>query len=282
MTGRGGVGEKDLAREPVPYFRYAFHNSYNYTLLGGVATAALLTGNLPLAVLGAGLEALWMVFGPDSRLLRRLWFDPAHAARLTAAREAERQRLLASLPSEDQARVAGLQRKRDEILRLCAENEAIRAELLKDELGKVEQLCASFIELVVSSRRYREYLETVDFDVLERDLREQTRRAEASGKGNRRPLPQGGERLEGLSELAQKNLAILMKRREKLAEIRDFVSQAEAQMALIENAFQLLTDQIVTMRSPKELSGQLDELMDGVEAVRSTARETEALLEAAR
>ena len=112
--------------------------------------------------------------------------------------------------------------------------------------------------------------------------REQTRRAEASGKGNRHPLPQGGERLEGLSELAQKNLAILMKRREKLAEIRDFVSQAEAQMALIENAFQLLTDQIVTMRSPKELSGQLDELMDGVEAVRSTARETEALLEAAR
>jgi hypothetical protein len=34
------------------------------------------------------------------------------------------------------------------------------------------------------------------------------------------------------------------------------------------------------MRSPKELGGQLDELMDGVEAVRSAARETEAIMQA--
>jgi hypothetical protein len=73
-----------------------------------------------------------------------------------------------------------------------------------------------------------------------------------------------------------------MKRREKLSEIREYVSQAEAQMGLIENTFRLLADQIVTMRSPRELGGQLDELIDGVEVVRSTAREAEALLEVAR
>jgi hypothetical protein len=53
-------------------------------------------------------------------------------------------------------------------------------------------------------------------------------------------------------------------------------------MGLIENTFRLLADQIVTMRSPRELGGQLDELIDGVEVVRSTAREAEALLEVAR
>ena len=41
------------------------------------------------------------------------------------------------------------------------------------------------------------------------------------------------------------------------------------------NSFQLIADRIVTMQSPQELSGQLDELLDGVEAV---SRETEQLL----
>ncbi len=34
------------------------------------------------------------------------------------------------------------------------------------------------------------------------------------------------------------------------------------------------------MRSPNELSGQLDELLDGVEAVQQTTRETDRLLQA--
>ena len=28
-----------------------------------------------LRLCGAGVEALWMLFAPDSRLLRKLWFD---------------------------------------------------------------------------------------------------------------------------------------------------------------------------------------------------------------
>jgi hypothetical protein len=53
---------------------------------------------------------------------------------------------------------------------------------------------------------------------------------------------------------------------------------ARGQLDLIENSFQLIADQIVTMQSPQELSGQLDELLNGVEAIRETARDTEALL----
>ena len=33
----------------------------------------------------------------------------------------------------------------------------------------------------------------------------------------------------------------------------------------------LISDQIVTMQSPAELSGQLDDLLDGVESIRQTA-----------
>ena len=34
----------------------------------------------------------------------------------------------------------------------------------------------------------------------------------------------------------------------------------------------------LTMQSPQELSGQLDELLDGVEAIRQTTRDTEQLI----
>ena len=72
----------DAGEEAVPYHHYAFHNVYNYAAMGGMFAASVLTQNWVLALFGAGFEALWMVFGPDSRLLRRLWFDKVHAAAL--------------------------------------------------------------------------------------------------------------------------------------------------------------------------------------------------------
>jgi hypothetical protein len=63
-----------------------------------------------------------------------------------------------------------------------------------------------------------------------------------------------------------------------MQEIRSYLSVARGQLDLIENSFQLIADQIVTMQSPQELSGQLDELLDGVEAIRQTAQDTEKIL----
>src|SRR5262249_37613664 len=80
--------------------------------------------------------------------------------------------------------------------------------------------------------------------------------------------------------LGQKNLAVLEKRKAKYAEIKGYLSSARGQLELIENTFRLLADQIVTMRSPTELGGQLDELIDGVEAVRQTQRDTDRILQA--
>jgi len=78
--------------------------------------------------------------------------------------------------------------------------------------------------------------------------------------------------------IAKRNLAIVVKRIDKLEEIRRYLKTARGQLDLIDNSFQLIADQIVTMRSPQELSGQLDELLDGVEAVRQTNREAEQFL----
>jgi hypothetical protein len=79
-------------------------------------------------------------------------------------------------------------------------------------------------------------------------------------------------------ELTKKNLAIILKRQEKMKEIGRYLGMARGQLDLIENSFQLIADNIVTMQSPQELTGQLNELLDGVESIRQTALETEAMI----
>ena len=133
----------------------------------------------------------------------------------------------------------------------------------------LDQLTASFLDLAALSSRQRNYLASVDMQNLESEIR----RYEAMVEGADDP---------SVVKLAQQNLAVVLKRKEKLSEIHGVVVKALGQMELIENTFELLADQIVTMRSPKELGGQLDDLIDGVEAVKSTALETQGLMEAAR
>lgn len=258
---------KDEDEKP-PYYKYAFANVYNLTMMGGFASAALLTQNWWLGVAGAGAEVLWMLFAPDSRLLRHKWFDKRHAEEMAAIENAKWQDKLRNLSRDHHVRVANLQAKRHRIVSLANENQALTNKLLKAEIAKLDTLMSSFLDLLISVERYEGHLQTTNIDKLEKQIREQENLV-AKGEGTAR-------------EMAQKNLAILMKRREKLGEIMTFVARARTQMQLIENTFDLLADQIVTMSSPQELDGQLDELMDGVEAVKSTAREAESILHETR
>jgi hypothetical protein len=267
QAGGEGSGGGDNKKK-VPYARYAFANPYNLSLLAGAATVAMATGNWMVGVAAAGAEAIWMLFAPDSRLLRRFWFDKKHAELLEASKAERLNATIAGLPERDRERCLALRDRVRQIDRLCEENPAFTADLLRSELSKLSSLADSFVEMSVTCTRYLEYLNTVDLNALERDLRRY------AGIVDR--APEGDEQ----RALALKNLDVLQRRRAKIAEIRNYVGTARAQLDLIENTFQLLADQIVTMRSPQELSGQLDNLMDGVEAVRETTRETEKLLQA--
>src|SRR3954471_8445751 len=250
-----------------PYAKYAFKNPYNYAVMGGFASAALLTGNWWLGLAGAGAEALWMLFAPDSRLLRTLWFDKRHQEDQNAAKKAELDAKFKLLPEPDAMRCLALREKQEQINKLAQENPAFTIDLLSGELQKLDDLVRAFLELSVTCARYQDYLGSVDVDEIERDLRRYHQILDKGDGADKRTL-------------AQKNIAVLEKRKEKYAEIRGYLSSARGQLELIENTFRLLADQIVTMRSPQELSGQLDELLDGVEAVRQTTRETDRLLQA--
>ena len=258
----------DAAFGQSSYMKAAFLNPYNLSLLGGAAAASLLTLN-PLPILGAiGLETLWLLWAPDSKRLRHLLWDPRFASLRKTIEAEERRKRIAGLPEHDRERVEGLVSRREEIESLAAQNPTFSGELLRSELVKTDRLVDAFVEMALTCGRYAAYLESVDEQALARDV---DRYAAEVRRGD--PEDQR-------TEISQKNLAIVVKRQERMREIQHYMGVARGQLDLIENTFQLIADQIVTMQSPKELSGQLDELLEGVEAIKQSARDTEAMLEA--
>jgi hypothetical protein len=249
-----------------PYLKMAFANPYNLSLVAGGLAAALLTAN-PLLALGTlGLEALWLLHGPDNPRLRHILWDPRFERLKRALDAQDRARRMAGLPEDARDRVEVLVRRQDQIRHLAAENPSFAGNLMQDELVKTDALVNAFIEMALTCARYEDYLNAVDPAGLERERRRYEVAVQSAGDD------------AAQASIARRNLAVVAKRVDKLQEIRRYLTVARGQLDLIDNSFQLIADQIVTMRSPQELSGQLDELLDGVEAVRETSRETEQLL----
>jgi len=248
------------------YLKKAFANPYNISLLAGGLAASALTLNPLLAIVTLGLEVLWVVNAPGSKKLQEWLWDPSFDQEQQAEEAAARAERLKHLDESDRERVLSLLERQKEINALAAQNPSFTGELLRTELTKTDRLVESFIEMANTCSRYDAYLDSIDLSELEKDRRrwEQIARRE----GNR----------DAETEIAAKNLAVIMKRFEKMKEIHHYLSLARGQLDLIENSFQLIADQIVTMQSPQELTGQLDELLDGVESIKQTAADTERLL----
>jgi hypothetical protein len=261
-----GVGPPPEKPDKPSYLKMAFANPYNLSLLGGAVAASVLTLNPIPALVALGMEGLWLLHAPDSRLLRKLLWDPQFERTRTEAEMARRAVRLAAMPKNDRDRCNDLFERQQEINRLAAQNPSFAGDLLRTELAKTSKLVDAFVELAITCGRYQDYLQTIDAGTLERNRRDYERRA-----GNENLTQQ--ER-----EIAKKNLAVILKRIDKLREIQNYLGVARSQLDLIENSFRLIADQIVTMQSPSELSGQLDDLLDGVESIKQTAIDTDKIL----
>jgi len=256
---------KQTIYEKRSYLKAAFANPYNLSLLAGGLAASVLTLNPLLAVITVGLEILWVVNAPGSKRLQEWLWDPKFDQEHQAQVDAERAARLQSLDEADRERVASLLARQQEINSLAAQNPSFTGELLRSELTKTDRLVEAFMDMATTCGRYEAYLNSIDLSELEKDRR----RWDAIVKQDE----QSSE-----TDIARKNLSVIMKRFDKMKEIHSYLTLARGQLDLIENSFQLIADQIVTMQSPQELTGQLDELLDGVESIKQTAADTERLL----
>jgi hypothetical protein len=257
---------RDALAAERPYARFAFANPYNLSLLVGGLAASVLTLNPLLAIVTLGGEGLWMLYAPGSTLLRRgLWNPRLEKRRAQLEAEARAARLMA-LGEEARGRTETLIVRQSDIRRLAATNPSFTGDLLRTELMKTDRLVEAFIDMALTCERYDQYLQSVDLDALE-----------AERVRWERAIKQGAAQ-DPQVDIAKKNLAIILRRQDKMKEIARYLSVARGQLDLIDNSFHLLADQIVTMQSPQQLSGQLDELLDGVESIRQTAIDTEQIM----
>lgn len=253
--------------EKPSYLKYAFANPYNLTLLGGAVVASVLTLNPLIAVAALGVEGLWLLHGSQSRFMQRLLWDPMYEKEKLEFEQRKRMAQVEKLGQGGQQRVFALVEKEKQIQQLAMQNPSFTGDLLRNEIAKTHNLVNAFIDLAVTCARYENYLSSIDVGQLENSRRHWEN-----------IIKNGGKLDEVELDIAKKNLAIIVKRIERVGEIRRYLKIAYGQTNLIENSFQLLADQIVTMQSPSELSGQLDELLDGVESIKETAKETEQIL----
>lgn len=248
------------------YLKAAFANPFNLSLLTGGLALSVLTLNPLLAVIVVCLEILWVVFAPGSSLLQRVLWDPQFAQQQAAEEQQRRAARLQALNEGDRERVTSLLARQQQINALAAQNPSFTGELLRTELTKTDRLVEAFMEMAMTCARYDAYLNSINLSSLEKDRR----RWDA--------ILHGREQQDSEVEIARKNLGVIMKRFDKMKEIQHYLRLARGQLDLIENSFQLIADQIVTMQSPQELTGQLDELLDGVESIKQTAADTERML----
>lgn len=267
-----GFTQTEFIEEKFPekpsYLKYTFSNPYNLTLLGGAVVASVLTLNPLIAVAALGLEGLWLLHGSQSRFMQRLLWDPIYDREKTEFEEEQRMKLVETLSQHGQDRVRILIEKEQQIKGLAEQNPSFTGDLLRNELAKTSHLVNSFIDLGVTCARYENYLHSVDV----KELISEKERWEKYIEANK------DQAAEAEFQIAGKNVAVINKRIERVSEIKRYLNVAYGQLNLIENSFKLIADQIVTMQSPSELSGQLDELLDGVESIKETAKETEQIL----
>lgn len=249
--------------EEPPYARLAFLNPYNLSLFAGGVVGGWLSGHTWLVVVTCALEALWMIFAPDSRVLRAVWFDPARAAGLAAEKLERRQAKFAKLAPMDGARVLHLAEQKESIERLAKDNPSLAVDLLGDELAKLDGLVEEFADLGLVASRAEAHAATFDFEAMRRSHGIHERQAKAFGPGDPR------------REIAERNLEVLRQRRRRWDDLSRTIQVTRGQMELIEQTFRLLADEIISMASPRELGGRIEELRVAVEAVRETTDEAE-------
>lgn len=243
------------------YLKAAFANIYNLSLLGGAVLASVMTGDYVIGAAALGLEAIWLILGPDFKLFQRSVNNADRAEREKADR-ARVAKLMESLPEREWQRAHALDELKREIERDMQTNPSFQAILLQSELDKMSQLHGSFVQLASACTRAESYLMAVDLKDLQRQMQAQKSVEEKMTD-------------PAVREIARKNQHVIEKRLETIEEIQKFLARARGQMNLIENTVRLLRDQVLTMTSPDQLGEQLDDLLTGVSAIQQSAKDNE-------
>lgn len=242
----------------------AFHNQYNYILLGAAALFSAVTFTWIPALLGAGAEALWLVIGADSSPFKR-WVAIQESLEERERLKKRAEQSLGQLEPEYFARFKELEQVADRIQQLAKENPSFETALIQSEMDKLGKLLHSYLDMAITHQRLGHYLIDNHENDIHRDL-EATERALRN--------EQNADVAAGLRQ----SLALAQKRLKQHQSIEASYRLLGVKMDNLDQALRYLESHVVQISNREELTQQIDELVLGVDAVSDLADETEGTL----
>jgi hypothetical protein len=255
--------------QKVSYFKEAIKEPLNiWALVGCVAASVYVaTGSLaglawvPLAA-AAGGEALYLATLPATTAYRRL-VDRRARQRELVERGKRRQELIKTFDPREREAVeylAGLKN-------LIYQNykKFARVDTLPDNIRSLDSAWDSFVDFLDTYRRLKNHLRTVNRQTINNQIQQTERSIEKAPD-------------EDTKRLFQKNLDFLHKRLHTYDDIERSVKRVEAQLQSIENFFQLVNDQVITMPTPEHISSlDFESMLSSIELTKEILEETAPL-----
>jgi hypothetical protein len=256
------------ANDEPNYFWHAFKLQYN---LIGVCTAlgfAVLSGSLLPLIVAAGVEMIVLPILAGNPRFQNV-VKAEHITEVRAEEQGKKQveasEMLRALPD-------GERRKYQEMVRLAGEirqnyrglDESSQV-LLEDLVAKLDSLMSFYLRMRYSLARYDTYFASTDRERIEERM-----------AMIEHEMASGPERLQQIKAKTKEVLAKRLERYDKALENKQLI---EAQTEAVQEALQLLRDQSFSIKDPRSITGQLDDLVSRAEVTERGVQDLEALFD---
>ena len=253
--------------DDVNYTKEAFLNTWNlvFLLVAAVTIAGLgLAGVVPgwmlnlTVVLSAGAELLYLGVMPRNQRFQRHVRSQKIAERNRAPSQRE---IFSQLRNRSQRRYAKLRKLKDQIRENYQRLSYASQGILNNHLKKIDGLLESYLDLLHQRERYRDFVDSAtkssilkSIEALKEDMRDDAERVRS---------------------VKQRRLKVLEQRLARFHKAHENLEIIGAQLGTIEDVVKYIHEQSWTLQDPKEVTMQLDALLEEVEATQSSIREIE-------
>lgn len=250
----------------------ALQDQYNLFGLSSIAalSAALVTTSFSVPVLLTGLvvEAAYLIFVPDSK-----WFEARlsrqHDAEIREQREQLKNEILPKLRPTLQKRFVKLEEDRADIDKQAATDELWMREVAR----KLDYLLDKFLQFALKDEQFRVYLYEARIEKLhesnkrppeptDRWARETVELLQRDYDGDLAEISAQIEREtdDNTGAILKKRLEVLTRRRDFIARMGKIVVNLSQQLALLEDTFGLINDELLA-RSPEQVLGDIEDVV---------------------
>lgn len=253
--------------DDINYTKEAFLNPMNLVFLmvtAMVAAGVGLTGLAPswlfelLIVLGAGLELLYLGIMPRHSRFQRHVRSQKQAERHQPPPQGE---IYRQLHRRSQRRYYKLRELKDDIQANYRQLSYASQGLLNNHIKKIDGLLSSYLDLLHQRERYRDLADsTTEGSILQaiEELKED--------------MTDDSDRVRAVKK---RRLNVLQKRLARFRKASENLEIIGAQLGTIEDVVKYIHEQSWTLQNPKEVTVQLDTLLEEVEETQRSIHEIE-------